>query len=55
MECIWIECCKTKTKVITKANQKIGEIPFTVNKIQSKNKQTAQSAGQCMRRSRGWL
>ena len=41
MECFWIECCKTKTKVITKANQKIGEIPFRANKIQSKNKQTA--------------
>ena len=41
MECFWIECCKTKTKVITKANQKKGEIPFRANKIQSKNKQTA--------------
>ena len=36
MGCFWIEFCKTKTKVITKANQKIGEIPFTANKIQSK-------------------
>ena len=50
MECFWIIII-----IIIKANQKIGEIPFTANKIQSKNKQTAQSAGQCMRRSRGWL
>ena len=55
MGCFWIEWCKTKTKVITKANQEIGEIPFRANKIQSKNKQTASSAVQRMRRSRDWL
>ena len=38
MGCFWIECCKTKTKVITKANQNIGEITFRANKIQIKNK-----------------
>ena len=41
MVCFWIECCKTKTKVITKATLKKGEIPFRANKIQIKNKRTA--------------
>ena len=51
MECFWIECFKPNTKVITEGQSEERRNTFQSSKIQSKNKQTDQSASQ----SRDWL
>ena len=44
-----------KPKLSQRVNQMKEEIPFRADEIQSKNKQTAPSAGQRVRQSRDWL
>ena len=45
VECMSIECRKTKTKVITTANQNKGIISMRANENSKENKQAAGSAG----------
>ena len=55
MEHFSIKCQKTKTKVITKANQNRGKYLLEPMRTQSKTDQTAYSAGKRGQPNRDWF